>query len=460
MQEIKFGTDGFRGVIADTFTFENVKRISYGLALYLKKHKQTVYKNSIAIGYDKRFLSNKFAQAAADVLSKNGVPVFITAEPIPTQAVSLFVRANKLVCGIVLTASHNPYDFNGIKIKDEFGSTSSKEMTQEIELIIKQQKGTYEAAESIKPGKINSVDMLKPYIQFLKKYLNIDLIVKNKFKILVDAMHGVGTGIVDQVLKNSGCKVETIRCTQDVLFGGVNPEPIAQNLAALRKALKIKDYDLAIALDGDADRIGAMCPDGQLISSHLAICLILLHFIENKKMMGKVVKSLTTTTLVNKITEYYNLQLDEVPVGFKNIAAKMINEDVLIGGEESGGIGFKNYMPERDGVLSGLLILEMIAYRKQGIIEIIQDMQKRFGKFVYLRRDLKIKVTKPIAHPKNILGQYVIEVKTYDGTKFIMKDESWLLIRPSGTEPVVRIYAESKSLKRTKQLIEFGCELL
>lgn len=203
-----------------------------------------------------------------------------------------------------------------------------------------------------------------------------------------------------------------------------------------------------------------MCPDGQLISSHLAICLILLHFIENKKMTGKVVKSLTTTTLVDKITSFYNLELEEVSVGFKNIAAKMINDDVLIGGEESGGIGFKNYMPERDGILSGLLILESMAYRKQGIIEIIKDMQKRFGKFYYLRRDLKIKVTKSIAHPKKILGQDVIEIKTYDGTKFIMKDESWLLIRPSGTEPVVRIYAESKTLNRTKDLIEFGSELL
>ena len=283
MQEIKFGTDGFRAVIADTFTFENVQRISYGLAIYLKKHKKSACKNGIAIGYDKRFLSDKFAQAAADVLSRSGISVFTTAQPIPTQAVSLYVRQNKLVCGIVLTASHNPYDFNGFKIKDEFGSTSSTEMTKEIESIIKQEKGNYKSDGSINPAKINSVDMLKPYIQFLKKYLNVDLIKKNKFRVLVDSMHGVGTGIVDQVLQNSKCKVETIRSARDVLFGGVNPEPIAQNLSALKKALKIKDYDLGIALDGDADRIGAMCPDGQLISSHLAICLILLHFIENKK---------------------------------------------------------------------------------------------------------------------------------------------------------------------------------
>ncbi|MFH1062449.1 MAG: phosphoglucomutase/phosphomannomutase family protein [Candidatus Omnitrophota bacterium] len=457
MQEIKFGTDGFRGIIADNFTFENVERISQALAEYLLKHKPLAYKKGVAIGYDQRFLSDKFAKTAAEILSQNGVPVFIAAKPIPTQAVSLYVRTNHLACGIVLTASHNPYDFNGFKIKDEFGSTASQQMTKEIELIIKQEHNIPKLA---KQEKILNADMLKPYIHFLKEYLDIDLIKKNKFRVLVDAMHGVGAGIVETVLKGSKSQVETIRASHDVLFGGVNPEPIAQNLDLLNKTLKLKFYDLAIALDGDADRIGAMCPNGQLISSHLVICLILLHFIENKKMSGKVVKSITTTTLVDKITAFYKLELEEVPVGFKNIAAKMIKEDVLLGGEESGGIGFKNYMPERDGVLSGLLILELIAYRKQGIIEIINDTQKRFGKFVYLRRDLKIKVSKPIAHPKNILGQDVVEIKTYDGTKFIMRDESWLLIRPSGTEPVVRIYAESKSLKRTKALIEFGCELL
>ncbi|MBU1043686.1 MAG: phosphoglucomutase/phosphomannomutase family protein [Candidatus Omnitrophica bacterium] len=459
MQGIKFGTDGFRGIIADTFTFENVQRISQALSVYLKKYKQTTYKKGIALGYDKRFLSDRFAQAVADVLSHNGVPVFMSTQPIPTQAISLYVRANHLVCGVVLTASHNPYDFNGLKIKDEFGATAPEQMTKEIELIIRTGVN-FPRLKTEKPARIILVDMQKPYIDFVKKYLDIKLFKENKFRILVDSMHGVGVGIVDQVLKNSACSVDTIRANHDVLFGGVNPEPIAQNLLALEKALKLKPYDLAIALDGDADRIGAMCPDGQLISSHLAICLILLHFIENKKMTGKVVKSLTTTTLVDKITSFYNLELEEVSVGFKNIAAKMINDDVLIGGEESGGIGFKNYMPERDGILSGLLILESMAYRKQGIIEIIKDMQKRFGKFYYLRRDLKIKVTKSIAHPKKILGQDVIEIKTYDGTKFIMKDESWLLIRPSGTEPVVRIYAESKTLNRTKDLIEFGSELL
>lgn len=457
MQEIKFGTDGFRGIIADDFTFENVERISQALAVYLIKHKNSNYKKGVAIGYDQRFLSDKFAETAARILSENGVPVFIVSEPVPTQAISFYVRSNHLPCGIVLTASHNPPDFNGFKIKDEFGATASKEMTKAIELIIKQQTSI---PKSAKRAKILKMDMLKPYIKFLRQYLDIALINQNKFNILVDAMHGVGAGIVENVLENSRSQVETIRANRDVLFGGVNPEPIAQNLDLLNKTVRLKSYDLAIALDGDADRIGAMCPNGQLISSHLAICLILLHFIENKKMTGKVVKSITTTTLVDKITAFYGLELEEVPVGFKNIAAKMINEDVLIGGEESGGIGFKNYMPERDGVLSGLLILELIAYRGQGIIEIIRDMQQRFGKFVYSRRDLKIKVTKQIPHPKNILGKNVLEIKTYDGTKFIMEDESWLLIRPSGTEPVVRIYAESKSLKQTKALIEFGCELL
>jgi Phosphomannomutase len=281
-----------------------------------------------------------------------------------------------------------------------------------------------------------------------------------KFRIVIDAMHGVGSGIVERVLRDSRCRITTIRGERDVLFGGVNPEPIMQNLALLRATVKKTPCDLALAFDGDADRIGAMCPDGRFISSHQAICLLLLHLIENKRWTGKVVKSINTTTMVDKIARHYGLALDIVPVGFKYIAAKMLQEDVLLGGEESGGIGFKRYMPERDGVLSGLLLLEMMAYRKQGIAGIIRDMEKQFGKFVYLRRDLPVKLTRQISHPDMINGKKVARIETYDGTKFTLEDESWLLIRASGTEPIVRIYAEAGSEKAARALIKFGCEAL
>jgi phosphomannomutase len=457
MQEIRFGTDGFRGIIGDNFTFENVRRISRALAVYLKGSQKLDHKKGVIVGYDKRFLSDRFAECAAKELAASGIPVFLAKLPVPTQAVSLFVRNNELPCGIVLTASHNPPEFNGYKIKDCHGSTSPKAMTREIEQIICR---GFNNNTKTKAAAITAVDPTGPYIKFLKNYLNLDLIKKNKFSLLVDAMHGVGAGLADRVLKNTQTSIDTIRPQRDVLFGGVNPEPIIQNLGALKTALKAKKYDLGIALDGDADRIGAMCPNGELISSHFAICLILLHLFENKKMTGKVVKSITTTTLVEKIAAHYRLEVDEVPVGFKNIAQKMITEDILIGGEESGGIGFKNYMPERDGILSGLLLLELMAYRKKGIISIIKQMQEKFGKYYYLRNDLKIKKPVRLKYPVRILGKKVIETKTYDGTKFIMQDESWLLVRTSGTEPVVRIYAESKSPVQTKALIEYGCRLV
>jgi len=224
--------------------------------------------------------------------------------------------------------------------------------------------------------------------------------------------------------------------------------------------MKSEKADLGIALDGDGDRIGAMCQDGTLINSHQAICLLLLHLIENRKFKGKIVKSLTTTSLVDKIAHYYNLPLDIVPVGFKNIASKMLTEDILLGGEESGGIGFKGYMPERDGALSGLLLLEMMAYKRKSILEIISHMEKRFGKFVYKRRDLKVRLKKPLPPLNHILGKKVSKIETYDGTKFTLNDQSWFMIRASGTEPIVRIYAESSSKANVRKLIEFGCSLI
>ncbi|MFH1459233.1 MAG: phosphoglucomutase/phosphomannomutase family protein [Candidatus Omnitrophota bacterium] len=458
MQAIKFGTDGFRGIIADNFTFENVEKIATAFGLYLLQCRNPKLIRGVLIGYDRRFLSQEFAQAFADILVNLGINVLLSEEPVPTPAVSYFIRKNKLFCGVVITASHNPASFNGVKIKNEFGASVESNVTKEIERII---------SKNINPnfkvkicGKIKKVRITDDYVSFIKRYLNIPLLKKFRYKIVVDNMHGVGAGIIEKILKDTPIKIESIRNYRDVLFGSVNPEPIEKNLGFLHKFIKTHKCDLAIALDGDADRIGAMSASGHFISSHQAICLLLLHLIENKKFTGKVVKSINTTTMVDKITRFYGLEQEEVPVGFKYIAIKMLKENVLLGGEESGGIGFKNYMPERDGVLSGLLLLELMAYKRKSIIQIIREMEKKFGRFVYLRRDLKINTVKKIKHPKLINGKKVVEIKTYDGTKFILNDESWLLIRASGTEPIVRIYAESGNLISTKQLINFGGNLL
>ena len=457
MDDIKFGTDGFRGVIADNFTFENVSRIARAFAAYLKENKKQQLKKGVIVGYDCRFLSDAFAQRFAEILSSRGIPALLTKSVVPTPAISAYIIKNSLSCGVIITASHNPPEFNGIKIKNEFGASVEKKLTKEIERLIK--KEPYTVISGKKAG-IETVEIIRPYLKFLKKYLNFKLLRTAKFKVIVDAMHGSGAGIVEKILKKTECKVQGIRSKRDILFGGVNPEPIAYNLKPLKEAVLRKKADIGIALDGDGDRIGAMDPNGNFISSHQVICLLLLHLIENKKFKGKIVKSLNTTTMIDRIAHHYGLSLDIVPVGFKNIAKKMLNEDILLGGEESGGIGFKGYMPERDGALSGLLLLELMAYKKKSILEIINSMEKKFGKFVYMRRDLKVSLSKPLPVLKQILGKKVVLIETYDGTKYTLQDASWLIIRASGTEPIVRIYAEASTKKNVSKLIEFGCTLL
>ncbi len=457
MDEIKFGTDGFRAVIADKFTFENISRIARALADYLKRRKNGQIHKGVIVGYDCRFLSDRFAQRFANILSHCGIPVRLSECAVPTPAISAYIRENSLLCGVIITASHNPPHFNGVKIKNEFGASVGKNVTREIESLI---KNSCPAGKKKKAAKIEYVEVIRPYISFLKKYLNFNLLKKARFHVVVDAMHGSGAGIVEKILSNTGCRVKGIRTRRDILFGGVNPEPIADNLKPLKETVLREKADLGIALDGDGDRIGAMCPDGTFISSHQAICLLLLHLIENRRFTGKIVKSLNTTTLVDKIAQYYDLPLEIVPVGFKNIASKMLREDILLGGEESGGIGFKGYMPERDGALSGLLLLEMMAYKRKSILQIISLMEKRFGKFVYMRRDLKARLEKALPPLKRILGKKVSQTQTYDGTKYILQDESWLIVRASGTEPIVRVYAEAATKKDVRKLIEFGSDLI
>jgi len=461
MQKIRFGTDGFRGIIAEDFTFSNVEIIGCAIADYLHKNKPKLAPANVIVGFDRRFLSDKFAQHISRALSKKGIDVVLTAKPVPTPAVSCFIRNNKSPLGIIVTASHNPANFNGIKIKNEFGASATETVTRQIEKLIV--TTSLKQGRNHKIGKVQKAGIVGPYIRFLKRYLNFNLLKKSHFNIIVDLMYGAGAGIFEQILRNTKIKVTSIHAEHDPLFGGINPEPIAENLTDLKNMVRKLKPDLGIALDGDADRIGAMCPNGKYISSHQAICLLLLHLIENRRYSGRVIKSINTTTMVDRITQYHKIPLEVVPVGFKNIAAKMIQGDVLLGGEESGGIGFKDYMPERDGVLAGLLLLELMAYKKMPMLEIIHDMEKRFGRFIYLRRDLKIQrgvQDKKIPQPGRILGKKVAKIETYDGTKFILADNSWLLIRASGTEPILRIYAESPTLKFTQKLIDFGCDLI
>ena len=452
MRGITFGTDGFRGIIAEDFTFASVERVARAYAVFLRALKKN--RRPVVVGYDRRFLSDEFARHFSRTLALAGIAVWLTKEPVPTPAVSYCIRQNRLAGGVIITASHNPPRFNGIKLKDENGTSAAERVTREIERLA---NSTLPGRQkSGRPAAITLVDIIPAYIAYVRSYLQWPLLQKSRFCILVDPMYGVGSGLVDLVLKGSACRVSSIHGEHNPLFGGVNPEPIERYLTELPRAVKRGQYDVALALDGDADRIGAMCPDGRFINSHMAICLLLVHLIEGRRQSGSVVKSLNTTTMVDKIARHFHLPLIEVAVGFKHIAQLMQTQDILLGGEESGGIGFKGYMPERDGVVAGLLLVEMMAQRRQSLAAIVRDLERRFGRYVYARRDVTVERRRRIPRPRSILRRRVVEIKDYDGVKFILDDESWLLVRASGTEPIVRIYAESSQPRLTQQLLTAG----
>lgn len=465
MEKIKFGTDGWRAIISKDFTFENVKIVSQAIAGYLKKN----YKNpTVAVGFDTRFMSEKYAELVAEVLSANNISIILSDRPNPTPAISFAIKKRSLSGGVMVTASHNPPQYNGIKYKADFGGSAGPEIIGEIE------GNLYKSPVlelPIEEGKLKNLvkveNLCSPYIENVKKYIDLKLLKNAKLNVLTDIMYGAGNCYIEEILSDTNCTVETIHTGRNPYFGGVNPEPIEKNLLELISLTKKKKFDIGLATDGDVDRIGAASPDGKIISSHKIICLILLHLIEDKKLKGSVVKTISGTTLLDKICKKYKITLHETPVGFKYICDYMLKEQVLVGGEESGGIGFINYIPERDGIISGILLLEMMAHRKKGILQILKDIEKEYGSFEFQREDMKypdakkklLMETLKTNPPKEILKKKVVEIKSFDGFKFILEDGSWLILRLSGTEPILRVYAESSSLEQARNILNFGKEV-
>jgi phosphomannomutase len=317
------------------------------------------------------------------------------------------------------------------------------------------------ATEITKPkGKAETVDLSKDYVKFLRSYIDLKKIKNAKFHVLVDVMHGSGNGFIEEVLRGTKIKLEFMRRERNPGFGGLRPEPVVENLKDTMQRMKKERFDLCLVLDGDADRIAAIVPGGIFVSPQKILGLLALHLVEDKKMSGGVVKTIVGTNLMDNLTKALGLKLYETPVGFKYISSLMDKEDILVGGEEAGGMGFKNYIPERDGTLAGLLLLEMMVYRKKNMLKILNEMEKKFGKYYYLREDLQIKNPgvdiSGFKEIKQILGKEVIEVKDYDGVKLICSDKSWLMFRGSGTEPIMRVYAESRSLAKSKKLLKLG----
>lgn len=468
MAKIKFGTDGWRAVIAEDFTFENVNRVAQATATYWNRNSVAGVTNHAVVGYDRRFLSDQFAQRTAEILAANGFIVTLTDRPTPTPAVSWTVKKQNGIGGVMLTASHNPAIFNGFKLKAWFGGSAPPEVCSAVEALLDAEPvKAMPFADAVKSGQIIVKDICPPYYAALKKLVDFKLIAQSKLRFAHEALFGVGAGCFDRLLAGTTCKVTTLNAAHDPFFGGINPEPIAKNYGRSMAYLKKHPHDLCLVTDGDADRVGGMDGRGNPLSTHQLICLLLRHYIVNRRQTGRVVKALTTTSMVDKMCAVHGLELVETGVGFKYIASEIIKGGVLLGFEESGGIGFPGHVPERDGILAGLMLLEMLATERKPLTKLLAQLEKDFGPHRYGRIDTHFPLEKRAAlmefcktnPPAKLLKSPLKDVKSYDGVKFCAEDGSWLMLRGSGTEPILRIYAEAKSDADAQKLLKLGVGL-
>ncbi|MGB7769767.1 MAG: phosphoglucomutase/phosphomannomutase family protein [Verrucomicrobiia bacterium] len=471
---IKFGTDGWRAVIAEGFTFANVARVAQAAADYwmseVRNPESEVFGcgRKVVIGFDRRFFSDRFARAAAEIFAGNNFQVVLTPGPAPTPSVSFAVKDLNAVGGVMITASHNPPIFNGFKLKSSYGGSSDSETCKAVEgFLDRNPVRSLKFDEGVRAGQILIRDVRPAHFAALKKLVDFRLIAKSRLRFAHDALFGVGAGCFERLLAGTTCKVTTLNAEHDVLFGGINPEPIDQNYARSRNFLRRHPHDICLVTDGDADRVGGMNGHGRALTTHQIICLLLYHLVVNRKGRGRVVKALTTTSMVDKMCAAYGLPLVETGVGFKYICAEMLKGDVLLGAEESGGIGFPGHIPERDGVAAGLMLLELLATERVPVDRILAKLERQFGPHRYGRIDTHYPLGKRASlmerlknhPPAKLLRSPLAHMKTFDGVKLVAEDASWLMLRGSGTEPILRIYAEAKSDADVHRLLELGEKL-
>jgi phosphomannomutase len=465
---IKFGTDGWRAIIAEEFTFGNVERVAQATADYWAANLVAGTERKVIVGYDRRFLSDAFGRRTAEVFAGNGFQVVLTPCPTPTPSVSYAVKDQHAIGGVMITASHNPPAFNGFKLKSYFGGSSESSTCQAVEKLLDHNPVRAKSlAEAVKGKQIRIKDVRPAHYAALKRLVDFKLIAKSKLRFAHEALFGVGAGCFEELLAGTTCRVTTLNGQHDVMFGGINPEPVKQNYGRSAAFLKQHPHDICLVTDGDADRVGGMDGRGNYLTTHQLICLLLHHFIVNRKGRGRVVKALTTTSMMDKMCEAYGLELVETGVGFKYIAAEMIKGGVLLGAEESGGIGFPGHIPERDGIAAGLMLLELLATERVPVNKLLANLVKQFGPHHYGRIDTHFPLEKRGAlmeflqknPPVKLLRSPLADVKTYDGVKFVAQDSSWLMLRGSGTEPILRIYAEAKSDADARKLLQAGMRL-
>jgi alpha-D-glucose phosphate-specific phosphoglucomutase len=471
---VRFGTDGWRAVIAETFTFENVRLVSQAVASYLLDAAEPDAQPEMVIGFDTRFLSDRFAAEVARVMAANGIIAHLARADAPTPAISYNIVHKKAAAGVMITASHNPPRYNGYKVKAAYGGSAPKYQTQAIAQKLDAVHESFGAnlmdlklAEE--RGLIRRFDPAWPYYEHLSTNLvNMDIISNGELNVVVDSMYGAGRGVFREILSRTRTRIHELHSDLNPGFGGIHPEPLGRNLKELITTVQNGNAHLGLATDGDGDRIGAVDEKGNFVDPHTIMALAVRYLVEKRKMTGAIAKTISSTLILNRMAKKYDLVLHETPVGFDGIAELMIRDDVLLGGEESGGISIKGHIPEGDGILMGLLMLEIVAEAGIPLTELIADLQKTFGPTVYQRDDIHLKhpvskedMVKRLVEnaPAKMAGESVVKLDSYDGVKYHLADDSWLLIRPSGTEPLLRVYAEAGSESAVKAMLEMGREL-
>ena len=464
--EIRFGTDGWRGVIAEDFTFANARIVAQAITRYVVRGEDA--RRGVIIGYDHRFSSDRIATAVAEIISASGTPVWLADKPCPTPTISFLVRHQKAAGGIVITASHNPYRWNGIKYKASYGSSALPSIVSQIEkeLAAVLEKGV----PPLPPRKdlIHSVEPRAPYLDALEKLVDWKRLSGAKLRFVFDPMHGSAAGLLPELLRRNGIPCDEIRGTRDPRFGGVHPEPIEPHIEALRKAVVAGKYDAGFCADGDGDRIGAIDRTGAFVNPHQIFALLVWHLAGTRNLAGDIAKTFSVTKLIDKLAAKFSRKLHEVPIGFKYICELMLEQNVLIGGEESGGIGTSLYLPERDATVSALFLAELMAWHGKSLGELLAVLHAEFGEYHYGRMDLELKPgqkEKAIAHFSDgklsrVLDLPVVRCEDMDGIKLYLGEIGWVMVRASGTENVLRIYSETPRAEMTGRVLEAATRIV
>jgi phosphomannomutase len=467
---VRFGTDGWRAIVAEDYTFAHVRDATQGTAEFA--HETGQARNGLVVGYDTRFVSEHFAAAAAEVLAANGIKVYLTNTAVPTPTVSYSILDKKAGGAIVITSSHNPWTYNGFKYKPEYAGSASQEVVDRLEELIEdvQRAGrtkTMPIEEARKQGLVEDFDAKPAYFAQIGRLVDLDSMRQAGLRIVADPIHGAGRGIFKELLSGGKTTVDEIRGERNPYFGGVSPEPILPHVQLCCDTVKATGADIGLCTDGDSDRIGIVDEKGQFVDQLQVMGLLTLYLLEVRGWRGPIVKSVTTTSMCNRLAQQYGVEVVDTPVGFKFIGPEMISRKAMIGGEESGGFGFANHIPERDAIVAGLFVTDLAMKLGKPLSEVITYLNEKAGPSFYHRNDYHFAedqrdviwrrlVDSP---PQELDGVQVASINRADGFKYNLADNTWLMIRFSGTEPLLRIYTETDSPERVQRMLALGKQM-